>query len=232
LALVKQIGNGNVYILARKSMTVHFYTHSIVKRAKGVALVDLGATEIFMNLQYVQWLRLPIKCLEYEQNLFNVNGMENKSGKLKYYMDLEVQTGTNWTRMWFFLTDLGEHKAILGYSWFAAVQPKIDWKHGWINKSHLPIILQTDNAGKAKYLARTVNVPWPIHKAQYYLGKVIISMATKEELKGVPKEYKLHTKVFSEKESQWLPNHMVWDHVIKLLPGAPSTLPGWLLPLT
>jgi hypothetical protein len=61
LALVKQIGNGNVYILARKSMTVHFYTHSIAKRAKGVALVDSGATENFMNLQYVQWLRLPIK---------------------------------------------------------------------------------------------------------------------------------------------------------------------------
>jgi predicted aspartyl protease len=84
-----------VYILARKSMTVHFYTHSIVKRAKGVALVDLGATENFMNLQYTRWLRLPIKQLAYKRNLYNVNGTENKSGKLKYYMDLEVQTGTN-----------------------------------------------------------------------------------------------------------------------------------------
>jgi hypothetical protein len=43
--------------------------------------------------------------------------MENKSGKLKYYMDLEVQTGTNKTRMQFFLTDLGENKAIFGYLW-------------------------------------------------------------------------------------------------------------------
>jgi hypothetical protein len=54
LVLVKQIGNGNVSILAQKSMTVHFYTHSIAKRAKGVALVDSGATENFMNLQYMQ----------------------------------------------------------------------------------------------------------------------------------------------------------------------------------
>jgi hypothetical protein len=30
--------------------------------------------------------------------------------------------------MRFFLMDLREHKAILGYSWFMAVQPKIDWK--------------------------------------------------------------------------------------------------------
>jgi hypothetical protein len=128
LALVRQIGNGNVYISARKSMTVHFYTHSIAKRAEGVALVDLGATENFMNLQYARWLRLPIKKLTYEQNLYNVDSTENKSGKLKYYMNMEVQTRTNKTRMRFFLTDLGEHKAILGYSWFAAIQPKINWK--------------------------------------------------------------------------------------------------------
>jgi hypothetical protein len=56
LALVKHMGNKNVYISARKSMTVHFYTHSIVKRAKGVALIDSGATENFMNLGYVKWL--------------------------------------------------------------------------------------------------------------------------------------------------------------------------------
>jgi hypothetical protein len=60
----------------------------------------------------------------------------------------------------------------------------------------------------------------------------MISMVTKEELKGVPKEYEQHLKVFSEKESQWLPRHMVWDYTIKLLPGAPSTLPEWLLLLT
>jgi hypothetical protein len=99
LALIRQIGNGNVYISAWKLMTVCFYTHSIAKRAKGVALMDSGATENFMNLQYAKWLRLLIKKLAYERNLFNVDGTENKSGKLKYYMDMEVQTGTNHTHM-------------------------------------------------------------------------------------------------------------------------------------
>jgi hypothetical protein len=55
--------------------------------------------------------------------------------------------------MRFFLMDLGDHKAILGYSWFTAVQLKIDWKWGWIDELHLPIIFQTDNVGKAKYMA-------------------------------------------------------------------------------
>jgi hypothetical protein len=203
-----------------------------VKRAKGVALVDSGATENFMSLGYAKWLRLPIKRLAFERNLYNVDGTENKSGKLKYYMDLEVQTSTRQVRMWFFLTDLGEHKAILGYSWFAAMQLKINWKNGWIDESQLPIILCTKNSAKAKYLLQQVNVPQPVHKDQYFLGKVMIRQATKEELKGVPEEYKQHVKVFSKQESQWLPGHTIWDHTIELLPRAPMTLPGWLLPLT
>jgi hypothetical protein len=71
-------------------MTVHFYTHSIAKRAKGVALVDSEATKNFMNLGYTKWLRLLIKKLAFERNLYNVDGTENKSGKLKYYTNLEV----------------------------------------------------------------------------------------------------------------------------------------------
>jgi hypothetical protein len=48
----------------------------------------------------------------------------------------------------------------------------------------------------------------------------------------VPDEYRQHAKVFSEQESQRLPQHTIWDHAIELLPGAPNTLPGRLLPLT
>jgi len=64
---------------------------------------------------------------------------------LKHYTDIKVQTGTSRNQLRFFLSDLGEHKAILGYSWFAAVQPKIDWKRGWIDLSQLPIILRAPN---------------------------------------------------------------------------------------
>lgn len=38
--------------------------------------------------------------------------------------------------------------------------------------------------------------------------------------------------MFSKEEFQQLLRHTIWDHAIELLPGAPSTLPGHLLPLT
>ena len=133
-------------------MTVRFFIHSRSKRADSVALVDSGATENFMNLQYACYLQLPIRRLPEPRKLFNVDRTQNKAGSLEYYTDLNVQMGGNRTYLRFFLSDLGENKAILGYPWFAAVQPKIDWKRGWIDYSQLPIIFRTMDAEKARFI--------------------------------------------------------------------------------
>jgi hypothetical protein len=116
-------------------MTIRCYVQTIAKRAEIVALADSGATKNFMNLTYAKWLRLPIKRLPKPRKLYNVDGTENKAGELQFYTDLEVRTGKTITRLRFFLMELGEHKAILGYSWFTAAQPKIDWRKGWIDHS-------------------------------------------------------------------------------------------------
>ena len=77
------------------------------------------------------------------------------------------------------------------------------------------------------------NVPQPIHHDQYYISQVTIGLAATPEMEpAVPEEYHHHAKVFSEEASYRLPKHTVWDHAIELLPRAPTTLPGRLLPLT
>jgi hypothetical protein len=116
--LRQTITDDRVYMSACKSMTVRFYTHSTKKRAEGIALINSGVTENFMNLNYTQWLGLPIKCLEKTRQLFNVDGMENKAGKLQFYTNVSLQTGTKRTNHRFFLLDLGEVKAIFSYPWF------------------------------------------------------------------------------------------------------------------
>jgi len=138
-------------------MTVHVFIHSIAKRAEMISLLDSGATENFLNLEYTKWLCLPIKKMPHPCKLFNINGMENKAGQLQYYTDLAIHTGSTSTNMRFFLTELGEHKAILGYPWFAAVQPKINWKRGWIDHTQLSIVLKAADATKARFLPRLVN---------------------------------------------------------------------------
>ncbi len=45
-------------------MTLRVYLHSKSKRAKTIALLDSGATENFMSLDYAKHLHLPIKTLK------------------------------------------------------------------------------------------------------------------------------------------------------------------------
>jgi len=130
-------------------MTLRFFIHSKLKRAEAIALIDSGATENFMNLGYAKYLQLPIKRLEEPRSLFNVDSTTNKSGSLQFYTDLQVQTGNQRTNLRFFLTDLEDNKAILGYPWFVAVQLRIDWKRGWVDHTQLPIIFRAPNATKA-----------------------------------------------------------------------------------
>ncbi len=80
-------------------MTVRVFIHSNSKRAKTISLLDSGATENFLNLDYARWLNLPIKKLPFPRKLFNVNGTENTAGELQFYTDLAIQTGTTTTNM-------------------------------------------------------------------------------------------------------------------------------------
>ena len=130
-------------------MTIKFYAHSRSKRAVDLALVDSGATENFMNLCYAQYLQLPIQEMREPQIMFNVDRTPNKAGEIKYYTDLEVQTRSDRTKFRFFLTNIGQSKVILGYPWMVAVQPRIDWKKGWIDHAQLPVVLHTLDAHQA-----------------------------------------------------------------------------------
>ena len=132
--------------------------------------------------------------------------------------------------MRFFLSDLGNHRIILGYPWFSAVQPNIDWRQAWIDISHLPIILRAKDAAKARFLpCRSPTVPSnPVQVDQLFIARLVFeskSLPVAPDSK-IPKQYQQFTKVFSEEASHEFPPTRVWDHAIELKPGAPSMLPG------
>jgi len=123
-------------------MMLCIYLHSKSKRAKMIALLDSGVTENFMSLDYAKHLHLPIKTLKEPRQLFNVDGTPNQAGDLKYYTDLATRTGNQSRTLQYFLSNLRDNKVILGYPWFTAAQPKIDWAQGWIAHDQLPIVLR------------------------------------------------------------------------------------------
>ena len=123
-------------------MTICVYLNSLFKRAETSALLDSGTTENFINPDYARELKLPIEELAEPCKVFNVDGTQNRHGQITHHTDLEVRTGDQTRTMHFFLTNLGEQKVILGYPWFAAVQPIIDWAKGWIAYEQLPVVIK------------------------------------------------------------------------------------------
>jgi hypothetical protein len=123
-------------------MTIHVYLNSLFKRAETSALLDSGETENFINPDYARELKLPVEELAEPRKVFNVDRTQNRHRQITHYTDLEVRTGDQSQAMHFFLTNLGKQKVILGYPWFAAVQPIIDWAKGWIAYEQLPVVIK------------------------------------------------------------------------------------------
>ena len=216
--LLKQHRSNDIFLSAQKSMTLQTYLHSAMKRTETIVLLDSGATENFMSLDYAKYLQFPIQRLREPWKLFNVDGTPNKAGDLEFYMDLVTCTRTQIKTLCYFLSDLGENKVILGYLWFAATQPKIDWAKGWIAHDQLPIILRATDAMKARFLpgqsmART-GIVTPRKVIEPWRSDII------------PTQYHDYRDVFEQCKGKGLPPLCPWDHMIELKPGAPATLVG------
>ena len=247
------------YLSIQKSMQLHVFIHLTHKWDEAAALLDSGATENFIQELYAQQLKLPIKCLLYTRPVYNINGTLNKNGHIHSYTNLEMQTGQQRTKLCFFLTDIGNQKLILGYPWFAAMQPNIDWAWGWIEAEQLPLILCTPEKKKVrigecsitpagrhivKYPYAPANgslyVAWmqiagegPSTSKKQMLASKLVEQAGSQKGNGeIPAKYQQHSHVFSEEAAQCFLAPWMWDHAIELKPNAPSTIPGKIYQLT
>jgi hypothetical protein len=108
------------------------------------------------------------------------------------------------------------------------MQPKIDWKRGWIDHSQLPIIFRTTDAAKACFTQQGVNIP----RKSLILRIGQLYVRTTSPTPQIPQQYRAYERVFSEEASHEFPPSRPWDHAIDLKPGAPAALPGKLIPLS
>jgi hypothetical protein len=157
-------------------------------------------------------------------------------------VDLDVCTNNIHKEMRFLVSDIGHEDAILGYPWLATFEPHFSWRHGTINISHLPIILNSVNPrliqqGETIATLRTKDKQDILNEltcectAREASTKLAIDARSRAKEVALPPEYQRFTSVFSEEESQRFLQTRT-DHAITLKNDAPEAINCKVYPMT
>ena len=102
------------------------------------ALLDSGATGLFIDADFVHAKNLTVKSLPRSIPVYNIDGSLNQHGSVKETVDLILRYQDHTERATFHVTALGGVPVILGHPWLAQHNPQINWKTGEVIMSRCP----------------------------------------------------------------------------------------------
>jgi len=108
---------------------------------KGVtvkALLDSGATGMFMDRKFTEKHEFRMEKLEKPLIVTNVDGSNNSGGRITHEVECNVYYKGHQERMRFDVCNLGRTDVILGMPWLAAHNPEIDWEKGEVKMTRCP----------------------------------------------------------------------------------------------
>jgi predicted aspartyl protease len=107
------------------------------------ALVDSGATGLFIDREYVKSNQIPTTKLPQPIPVFNVDGTANTEGSISEVAELLLHYNGHSERALFCVTGLGRQNLILGHTWLKDHNPEVDWRTGKVEMFRcLPPVLQ------------------------------------------------------------------------------------------
>ena len=92
------------------------------------ALVDSGATGLFIDREYVKSNQIPTKKLSRPIPVYNVDGSANADGSISEVAELLLQYNGHSERALFSVTGLGRQNLILGHTWLKNHNLEVDWR--------------------------------------------------------------------------------------------------------
>jgi hypothetical protein len=92
--------------MTQNSINVPICFESSCRTAKKKALVDSRATENFIDWRLAKALKVQTMLLPRPRKVYNVDGMENKAGVIKWYIKLRVWQGDKEKVQMFFITNI------------------------------------------------------------------------------------------------------------------------------
>jgi len=96
------------------------------KKVQTKALVDLGATINFVDRVVMENNNLITHKLANPYYVINTDGTPNKAGQITEYVRAYVEIGSHKITQHLFVTNLGNKKMMIGYSYLYKHNPNID----------------------------------------------------------------------------------------------------------
>ena len=160
------------------------------------ALLDSGATGIFIDKDFAEEQGLKLVKLDKPVEVKNIDGTDNNGGRIEYEIKCNMYFKGHVERIRVDICKLGRTKVILGMLWLAVHNPEIDWEKGEVKMTRcLPWCTQNKERKRERQKIRAVE-------------------QTMEEL--VPRRFWKWKKVFGKAESERMPVRKPWDHAIEL----------------
>jgi len=101
------------------------------KEADIKALVDSGASMLFLNKKFVDRNNVDTKMLRRALPVQNIDGTPNNQEPITDYAELGLRIGDHYEKQAaFMITDLREDNCIIGINWLRYHNPDIDWNAG------------------------------------------------------------------------------------------------------
>ena len=132
------------YVLAARTdsrsvkLKVELQTTDTAETYGVYALLDSGATGMFIDESYVDAQKIATRDLDQPKPVFNVDGTRNEAGSIKRTVDLIMRYGKHSEHATFTVTSLGKQKVILGHSWLRLHNPVINWETQVVEMSRCP----------------------------------------------------------------------------------------------
>ena len=103
------------------------------------ALLDSGATEMFVDRKFTERNRFKLDKLDKLLKVTNVYNSNNSRGNITHKIECNVYYKGHQERMRFNVCNLGRTEVILGMPWLAAHNPEIDWEKGEVKMMRCPL---------------------------------------------------------------------------------------------
>lgn len=102
------------------------------------ALLDSGATGLFLDSKFVKENNLNTRRLPRAIPVYNVDGTLNQGGSIQEEVDMVIQFNNHTEKATFAVCELGDKAAIIGHTWLFQHNPEIDWQTGEVKFTRCP----------------------------------------------------------------------------------------------